>query len=113
MRNVIERGDILFADLGEGIGSEQLGVRPVLIVQNDVGNVHSPTTIVAPITSTLGKKRLPTHVEFHGYGLKRNQTILLEQVRTIDKDRLQDYRGHLPAWLMEKVDRALMISVGL
>lgn len=112
---VIKRGDIYYADLSPVIGSEQGGVRPVLIVQNDVGNKYSPTVIAAAITSQINKAKLPTHIEISAqdYGLIRDSVILLEQIRTIDKKRLREKIGHLDDELMEKVNEALSISFGL
>lgn len=112
---LIRRGDIYYADLSPVVGSEQGGVRPVLIIQNDIGNKFSPTVIISAITSQLEKARLPTHIEIRGevYGLSRNSVILLEQVRTIDKRRLREKAGHLDDCLMRKVDHALRTSVGL
>ena len=111
----IRRGDIYYADLSPVIGSEQGGVRPVLVIQNDIGNKYSPTIIVSAITSQLDKARLPTHIPFRGevYGLSRNSVILLEQVRTIDKRRLREKAGPLDDFLMKRVDQALRTSVGL
>lgn len=112
----IKRGDIFYADMGQVIGSEQAGVRPVLIVQNDVGNKYSPTVIVAPITSKERKHPLPTHCAIKRQGrLKANASlVLLEQVRVIDKTRLKGKKiGNLTAEDMEDVDKALSISVGL
>jgi len=111
----IRRGDIYYADLSPVVGSEQGGVRPVLVIQNDIGNKYSPTVIVSAITSQLDKARLPTHIPFRGevYGLSRNSVILLEQVRTIDKRRLREKAGHLDDYMMKKVDQALRTSVGL
>ena len=111
----IKRGDIFYADLASGIGSEQSGCRPVLIIQNDIGNKHSPTVIAAAITSrTKGKTELPTHY-FVGkqQGLGRDSLVLLEQVRTIDKARLRGYIGTLDSQTMSEIDKALVISVGL
>jgi mRNA interferase MazF len=112
---VIKRGDILYADLSPVIGSEQGGVRPVLIIQNDIGNKYSPTVIVAAITSQINKAKLPTHVEINAeeYGITKDSVILLEQVRTIDKKRLKEKVGHLSDELMKKVDDGLQISFGL
>lgn len=109
------RGDIYYADLDPTVGSEQGGVRPVLVLQNNVGNRHSPTLIVAAITSRTGKPRLPTHVPIGGVlcGLYRDSVVLLEQVRTIDRSRLREYLGPLGPHDMETVDEALEISVGL
>ncbi len=111
----IRRGDIYYADLSPVVGSEQGGIRPVLIVQNDVGNKHSPTVIAAAITSKINKNRLPTHIEVdaQNYGLARDSIILLEQIRTLDKRRLKERMGHLDRDAMDKVDRAISISFGL
>ncbi len=111
----IRRGDIYYADLSPVVGSEQGGVRPVLVVQNDVGNKYSPTVIVAAITSQIEKARLPTHVEItpQETGLERNSVILLEQVRTIDKQRLTHKIAHLEKEVMDRVNAALEISLGL
>lgn len=111
----VKRGDIYFADLSPVVGSEQGGIRPVLIVQNNVGNRHSPTVIAAAITSQIGKARLPTHIELSArtYGLSRDSVILLEQVRTIDKRRLREKMGRLDDKLMREVDSALSVSFGL
>jgi mRNA interferase MazF len=115
MVQLVKRGDIYYADLSPVIGSEQGGIRPVLIIQNDMGNKYSPTVIVAAITSQINKAKLPTHVEISSeeYGLNKDSVILLEQVRTIDKRRLKDKIGHISNALMEKVDSSLSISVGL
>jgi len=112
---VIKRGDIFYADLSPVVGSEQGGIRPVLIVQNDVGNKYSPTVIAAAITSQINKAKLPTHIEISAqeYGLLKDSVILLEQIRTIDKKRLREKIGHLDDELMEKVNEALEISFGL
>ncbi|MDR0326131.1 MAG: type II toxin-antitoxin system PemK/MazF family toxin [Oscillospiraceae bacterium] len=111
----VRRGDIYYADLSPVVGSEQGGIRPVLIVQNNVGNRHSPTVIAAAITSQIGKARLPTHIELSArtYGLSRDSVVLLEQVRTIDKKRLKERMGRLDESLMVKVDTALAVSFGL
>ena len=111
----IKRGDIFFADLSPVVGSEQGGVRPVVIVQNDVGNKYSPTIIIAPITSQLHKAKLPTHVGISAeeFGLPKNSVILLEQVRTIDKKRLREKIGTFNDILMIKIDEGLKISLGL
>ena len=107
------RGDIFYADLGEFKGSEQGGRRPVIIIQNDTGNKHSPTVIVAIITSQF-KNHLPTHVDIHGFGLDRNSTIMLEQIRTLSKkDRLLDYVGTVDKDMMKKVNKACLISLGI
>ncbi len=109
----IKRGDLFYADLSPVIGSEQGGIRPVLIVQNNVGNKYSPTIIAAAITSQLGKAKLPTHIEISKEnGLQKDSVILLEQIRTIDKQRLQEKIGQLPAPLMNQVDKALKVSLG-
>ncbi len=111
----VKRGDIYYADLSPVIGSEQGGLRPVLIVQNDVGNKYSPTVIAAAITSRLGKTRLPTHIDVYAdrFGLAKNSVILLEQIRTIDKRRLKEKMGHLDDSLMQQVNNAITISFGL
>ena len=113
--NPVKRGDIYFADLSPVVGSEQGGMRPVLIVQNDTGNRHSPTVIAAAITSQLGKARLPTHIELTGpsCGLSRDSVILLEQIRTIDKSRLRERMGKLDNDTMNKVENAISVSFGL
>ena len=112
---IIKRGDIYYADLRPVIGSEQGGVRPVLIIQNDTGNRHSPTVICAAITSRMNKAKLPTHVELDAekYRLIKNSVVLLEQVRTIDKKRLKEKVCHLDNEILKKVDRALSISLEL
>ena len=112
---IVKRGDIYYADLSPVIGSEQGGVRPVLIVQNDVGNKYSPTVIAAAITSQINKAKMPTHIEIgaENYGLNKDSVILLEQVRTIDKQRLREKIGRLSDDLMDGVDRAIGISFGL
>ncbi len=111
----VRRGDIFYADLSPVVGSEQGGMRPVLIVQNDTGNKHSPTVIAAAITSQVGKARLPTHIELSGQscGLSRDSVILLEQIRTIDKSRLRERMGRLDEPLMNEVDNAIAVSFGL
>jgi len=111
----IKRGDIFYADLSPVVGSEQGGIRPVLVIQNDVGNKYSPTIIVSAITSRLTKTKLPTHIEIPGemYGLSKDSVILLEQVRTIDKRRLREKTGHLDESIMMKVNEALSTSFGL
>ena len=115
MDNSVKRGDIFYADLSPVVGSEQGGVRPVLIVQNDTGNRHSPTVIAAAITSQTGKARLPTHIEFAAgsYGLPKASVVLLEQIRTLDKKRLREHMGRLDSTLMKKVDSAIAVSFGL
>ncbi|MFY3791049.1 type II toxin-antitoxin system PemK/MazF family toxin [Ureibacillus sp. MALMAid1270] len=112
---IVKRGDVFFADLSPVVGSEQGGTRPVLIIQNDIGNRFSPTVIIAAITAQIQKAKLPTHVEIdaHKYGFERNSVILLEQLRTIDKSRLTDRITQLDDELMDKVDEALEISLGL
>lgn len=111
----VRRGDIYYADLSPVVGSEQGGIRPVLIIQNDTGNRHSPTVICAAITSRMNKAKLPTHVEIDArqYRLVKNSVILLEQIRTIDKQRLKDLVCHLDKNIMTKVDEALKISLSL
>lgn len=111
----VKRGDIFYADLSPVIGSEQGGIRPVVIVQNDVGNKHSPTVIAAAITSRVDKTKLPTHIEVMAdrFGLAKNSVILLEQVRTIDKKRLKEKMGHLEDETMEQVNTAISVSFGL
>lgn len=111
----IKRGDIYFADLSPVTGSEQGGNRPVVIIQNDIGNKFSPTVIVAAITSKINKAKLPTHIEISAdeYRLQKDSVILVEQIRTIDKKRLQDRIGHLTDDLMTKVNEAIAISFGL
>lgn len=112
---VIKRGDIFYADLSPVVGSEQGGIRPVLIVQNDIGNKYSPTVIAAAITSQINKAKLPTHIELNAqeYGLLKDSVVLLEQIRTIDKKRLREKIGRLDDELMERVNEALSISFGL
>jgi len=112
---LVKRGDVFFADLSPVVGSEQGGVRPVLIIQNDIGNRFSPTVIVAAITAQIQKAKLPTHVEIEAktHGFDRNSVILLEQIRTIDKQRLTDKITSLDEELMQKVNEALQISLGL
>ncbi|TDQ36723.1 type II toxin-antitoxin system PemK/MazF family toxin [Aureibacillus halotolerans] len=112
---VVKRGDVYFADLSPVVGSEQGGVRPVLIIQNDIGNRFSPTVIVAAITAQIEKAKLPTHVEIDAkrYGFERDSVILLEQIRTIDKQRLTDKITHLNEEMMQRVDDAVQISLGL
>ncbi|UTM18112.1 type II toxin-antitoxin system endoribonuclease NdoA [Bacillus paranthracis] len=111
----VKRGDVYFADLSPVVGSEQGGVRPVLVIQNDIGNRFSPTVIVAAITAQIQKAKLPTHVEIDAkkYGFERDSVILLEQIRTIDKQRLTDKITHLDEVMMIRVDEALQISLGL
>lgn len=111
----MRRGDVYYADLRPVIGSEQGGIRPVVIVQNDVGNKHSPTVICAAITSKMNKAKLPTHIELSAtrYHMVKDSVILLEQLRTIDKTRLKDKICHLDGAIMEKIDTALAISLQL
>lgn len=111
----IKRGDIYYADLSPVIGSEQGGIRPVLIVQNDVGNKHSPTVIAAAITSRMGKAKLPTHIDVSGVGagLAKDSVVLLEQIRTLDKKRLKEKMGHLDDETMRGVNNAISVSFGL
>lgn len=112
---IVKRGDIYYADLSPVIGSEQGGVRPVLVIQNDVGNRYSPTVIAAAITSQINKAKMPTHIEIgtDDCGLARDSVVLLEQVRTIDKRRLKEKIGHLEEDMMRRVNTALEISFGL
>lgn len=111
----IKRGDVFLADLSPVVGSEQGGLRPVLIVQNDIGNKYSPTIIVGAITSQIAKSKLPTHIEIKAneFGLSKDSVLLLEQVRTIDKRRLRQKLGKFDDKTMKKVDQALLISLGL
>lgn len=111
----MRRGDVYYADLRPVVGSEQGGIRPVLIIQNDVGNRHSPTVICAAITSKMNKAKLPTHIELSTmqYDMDKDSVILLEQLRTIDKKRLKDKVCHLDPQIMKKVNKALMISLEL
>ncbi len=111
----VKRGDIFYADLSPVVGSEQGGVRPVLIIQNDTGNKHSPTVIAAAITSQTGKAKMPTHIELtaNQYGLPKNSLVLLEQIRTLDKRRLREKMGRLDDKLMDRVDAAIAVSFGL
>ncbi|MCQ2564442.1 MAG: type II toxin-antitoxin system PemK/MazF family toxin [Clostridia bacterium] len=111
----INRGDIFYADLSPVVGSEQGGVRPVLVVQNDVGNKYSPTVIIAAITSQLSKAKLPTHIELNKqqYNLPKDSVVLLEQIRTLDKRRLKDKVGMIDALTMQRIDVAIMISLGI
>ncbi len=111
----IKRGDIFYADLSPVVGSEQGGLRPVLIVQNNIGNRYSPTVIAAAITSKLGKAKLPTHIDIQAgeVGLSRDSVVLLEQIRTLDKRRLREKMGHLSDPVMEQVDTAISVSFGL
>ncbi len=115
MDTTVKRGDIFYADLSPVVGSEQGGTRPVLIVQNDTGNKHSPTVIAAAITSQTNKAKLPTHIELNGreVGLTKNSVVLLEQIRTIDKRRLREHMGRLDENMMNRVDTAIAVSFGL
>ena len=121
MDSTVKRGDIFYADLSPVVGSEQGGLRPVLIVQNDVGNKYSPTVIAAAITSRTGKNHLPTHIDIakkdtgcdESFGLAKDSVILLEQIRTIDKKRLKEKMGHLDDSIMRRVNDAILVSVGL
>ncbi|OPJ65103.1 type II toxin-antitoxin system PemK/MazF family toxin [Clostridium oryzae] len=115
MTMIVKRGDIFYADLSPVVGSEQGGVRPVIIIQNDVGNKYSPTVIVAAITSQINKAKLPTHVEISSeeYGLNKDSVVLLEQIRTLDKKRLKEKIGHMKEADMLLVDKALLVSIGL
>ena len=110
-----KRGEIYYADLSPVVGSEQGGVRPVVIIQNDIGNKYSPTVIVAAVTSQINKAKLPTHIELsqEAYGLPKDSVVLLEQVRTLDKHRLKDRIGSLDNEKMKKLENALLISLGL
>ncbi|KAF1305677.1 type II toxin-antitoxin system PemK/MazF family toxin [Enterococcus saccharolyticus] len=112
---MVKRGEVYFADLSPVVGSEQGGLRPVLIIQNDLGNHFSPTVIIAAITAKMAKPKLPTHIGItaSGTGLGRDSVILMEQIRTIDKSRLKEKVCHLQAEIMQSVDTALKISVGL
>ena len=111
----IKRGDIYYADLSPVVGSEQGGLRPVLIIQNDVGNRYSPTVIAAAITSRMGKTRMPTHIDIYAdkVGLAKDSVILLEQIRTLDKRRLKEKMGHLDDEIMSEVNNAIAVSFGL
>ncbi len=110
----IKRGELYYADLSPVVGSEQGGVRPVLVVQNDVGNKYSPTVIAAAVTSKINKAKLPTHIELpsNSYGLAKDSVILLEQIRTLDKRRLKERIGELNELTMTRVDKAILISLG-
>ena len=112
---IVKRGDIYYADLSPVVGSEQGGIRPVLIIQNDVGNKYSPTVIAAAITSKMSKTKLPTHIDVPGEdaGLSKDSIILLEQIRTIDKKRLKEKMGHLDDVTMSSVNSAIQVSFGL
>ena len=112
---IVKRGDIYYADLSPVVGSEQGGIRPVLVLQNDIGNKYSPTVIAAAITSQINKAKMPTHIELAAkdYGLNKDSVILLEQIRTIDKRRLREKIGRIDDGLMASVNNALSISFGL
>ena len=112
---IVKRGDIYYADLSQVVGSEQGGIRPVLVIQNDIGNKYSPTVIAAAITSQINKAKMPTHIELAAkdYGLNKDSVILLEQIRTIDKRRLREKIGRIDDGLMASVNNALSISFGL
>ena len=112
---IVKRGDLFYADLSPVVGSEQGGIRPVLVVQNDVGNKYSPTIIAAAVTSQINKAKMPTHIEISAetYGLVKDSVILAEQIRTIDKKRLKDKVCHLDDFIMEQVNEALKISLEL
>ena len=112
---IVKRGDFYYADLSPVVGSEQGGVRPVLVIQNDIGNKYSPTVIAAAITSKINKAKMPTHIELSAkeYGLNKDSVILLEQIRTIDKKRLREKIGRIDDELMKSVNDALSISFGL
>lgn len=111
---MVKRGELYYADLSPVIGSEQGGVRPVLVIQNDIGNRYSPTIIAAAITSQLNKAKLPTHITLDAeqFGLPKNSIVLLEQIRTIDKQRLKEKIGELPVTMMTKINDGLLISLG-
>lgn len=110
----VKRGEIYYADLSPVFGSEQGGVRPVLVIQNDIGNKHSPTVIVGAVTSKMTKAKLPTHIEIKRgqYGMVKDSVVLLEQLRTLDKKRLKEKVGKIDDDTMEKINRALLISLG-
>lgn len=112
---IIRRGDIFYADLSPVVGSEQGGVRPVLIIQNDIGNKYSPTVICAAVTSKMNKAKLPTHIELEAqrYNLMKNSVVLLEQIRTIDKKRLREKISHIDTELMLKVNEAIKVSLSV
>ena len=112
---IIRRGDIFYADLSPVVGSEQGGVRPVLIIQNDIGNKYSPTVICAAVTSKMNKAKLPTHIELEAqrYNLMKNSVVLLEQIRTIDKKRLREKISHIYTELMVKVNEAIKVSLSV
>ena len=111
---IVKRGDIFYADLSPVVGSEQGGVRPVLVIQNNIGNKYSPTIIVAAITSQINKAKLPTHIEVNAkeYGLPKDSVLLMEQIRTIDKKRLREKIGRINKPMMKEIDESLKISLG-
>ena len=111
---IIKRGDIYYADLSPVIGSEQGGIRPIVVLQNDIGNKYSPTIIVAAITSQINKAKIPTHIELNAekYGLSKDSVILLEQIRTIDKKRLKQKISTIDSFKMKEINRGLLISLG-
>lgn len=111
---MIKRGEMYYADLSPVVGSEQGGIRPVLVVQNDIGNKYSPTVIAAAVTSQINKAKLPTHIEIHAgsYGLNKDSVILLEQIRTLDKKRLKEKIGEIETDVMSRVNEALLVSLG-
>lgn len=113
-KEIIKRGEIYYADLSPVVGSEQGGLRPVLIIQNNIGNKYSPTVIVAAITSQINKAKIPTHIELNSkeYNLPKDSVVLLEQIRTIDKKRLQEKLSSLDSYKMKSVNRAMLISLG-
>ena len=110
----VKRGEIYYADLSPVLGSEQGGVRPVLVIQNDIGNKYSPTVIVGAVTSSVTKAKLPTHIEIKRgqYGMVKDSVVLLEQLRTLDKKRLKERVGQIDGFTMERIDRAILISLG-
>lgn len=112
---IVQRGDLFYADLSPVVGSEQGGVRPVVVIQNNIGNKYSPTIIVSAITSQMNKAKLPTHVQVKGkeYGLPKDSVVLLEQIRTIDKKRLREKIGEFDQGIMQEIDQALCKSVGV
>ena len=112
---IVKRGDSFYADLSPVVGSEKGGIRPVLVIQNDVGNKYSPTVIVAAITSQINKAKMPTHIELScdDYGLSKDSVVLMEQIRTIDKKRLKEKIGHMDEEHTKNIDEALKISFGL
>ncbi len=109
----IKRGEVYVADLSPVVGSEQGGIRPVIVLQNDMGNEHSPTTIVAAITSSVDKSRLPTHIEIECEGLNKRSIVLLEQIKTIDKIRLREKLGFVGKEIMGRIDYAIIKSLGV